>query len=509
METDSGACSIEFFMASKDPFRVGPANKITIPWPFDRTRSPDEAHAIADAIRDDYEKVLRDSNITLHQASVERLAPKGSSQSRDTLVILALDLDSRKWMDAATLIQDLLDKEIRRRKSVLQISVEIRNNEKMYRDTSSALRPNTPAHQVFMALESKVEEQVKRLCAGQCTSISYHMRGPSNQTENRKPTIMVTIYERSRNLWETVETQLAESLDFSNPLNLAIYIELLPGHPQLLISKEMEKPPARTQWDLTEKPVHGSSIGARGAEMEAGSLGTWVYFQPPGQFTQRRKCFLTCYHVIAPGDTLNRAANDSNGIGLEGRNVGLSISVDYPAYFDAKPTKEKLRSHIDKGLDVTGRGAQALQIIEKYQVAGGIGSVIHASGYNRTNEKGHRMDWALVGLYSPTLFQKNRPPPKSALSKGALLDQPYWLGPNDVVTRIGTAVEGEWAAKIGRTTEVTTGEVTAMKSTVFWANGMETKEIQITNLIGGYPFVDSGDSGKLGVILRFYRDRIL
>jgi hypothetical protein len=456
----------------------------------------DEANEIANSLRSRYERILQDYGVHVYTTGVQVLVPKDNTyRSRDTLIIYTYDEDSQRWKEAATEIQEILDKALEERTAKIEIRVEIRNPDKMYRDTSSIIRPGTTIHEACMKVESIVHEQVKKSCPDHWTTISYWMRGPAEE-EYRKPTVIVTVTPRSRNLWGGFEDQIIEAVESVGPLDVQLYVEILPGYAQLLLSQDMMPPSSIIYRHLSENPVNGASIGPRGTRMEAGSLGTWVYFQPAGS-AKKQKCFLTCYHVIAPGHPAHRASNDYHGIGLNGRKVEKSIKVDYPAPFDTAATKELLRSEIAQGKDLDGTRAQTLNVIEKYISAGGIGSVICASGCVHQNSNSRRMDWALVGVYSPNSFQQNKPP-------AAFTTQELWNGrleykvsPDEAVTNIGTPVKGEWVAKVGRSSSTTVGETNAIEEAVHWQNGTESKEITIASLTGSHGFVSHGDLGAM------------
>lgn len=370
----------------------------------------------------------------------------------------------------------------------------------MYRDVSSIIKPNSLAHKACMQVEQTVYEKVKELCPDQWRAISYHMRGPAFETENRKPTIMIRIASRTRSSWQLVTDEITEAVKSANPYNIELHIEILPGCAQLLISREVMPPEPFIIRDLPENPVNGSSIGARGAQY-AGSVGTWVDFQPPGN-AEKQRCFLTCHHVISSGDEANKTANDYLGIGLDGRPVGTPIRVDYPAPFDATATTQWLQLEIAHGDRRSEQSAQTINDINNYVSAGGIGSVIYASGYFRQNINGHRMDWALVRVHRSSPSQCNTPPAANFSLKELFhgkLD--YYVNENEVISKIGSLTMGDWAAKVGRS-GVTAGEVNSMQSTVHWDNGAESKEIEISALEQGTDFARPGDSGAMVVNLK-------
>jgi hypothetical protein len=67
-DSSTGVCTIDFFYASKDEFRAVPEGKIALPWPFDRSRTSEEAREIAERIQDTCEGILREYGIALLNA---------------------------------------------------------------------------------------------------------------------------------------------------------------------------------------------------------------------------------------------------------------------------------------------------------------------------------------------------------------------------------------------------------------------------------------------------------
>jgi hypothetical protein len=500
----SGACSIEFFLASKDPFRVASGNKIPCPWPYVIHRPSTQARDLLEvqALESEYKKVLEDNNVRLHHTSIMALSRKGESETpRDTLVIYSEDMDTRGWKGAATIIQEIVDRAARRVNGNLAIRVELRNDNMMYRDISSIIRPGTPEQFACMDIEESVYEEVKRSCPGDWNSICYFMRGPRGQTKGLKLTLVVGIMPRKRNQWGWVEERISDALQSFKNKEIEIHIELIPGWVQLLadtsgpVSKDMLPIPPEIYWNTEVAAQSGASIGPRGTQ-DAGTLGTWVTFR--GTDGVKQVCFLTCCHVISPGDRENQTTNEKYGIGLNGKKPIKPIIVDYPAPFDAEPSKATLSSSIAKGHDHEGTMKRSMGVIEKYIRNGGIGSVIHASGIYRTNISNRRMDWALVRCHDPSTVGKNIPPPGPFTTMqlgGRQLEVPYVVKPGEIVQKNNTLVDGAWVTKKGRTSGVTAGEVHAMKARIDWKNGMETYEIVVQGF--GGDFVDRGDSGAM------------
>ena len=496
---ESGLCSIDFYMAAKDPFRVAPGKKIPYPWPHIRSIASAEAKEIADELRDAYEKVLLTFDIKLDDARVVGLSAEGGPPARDTLIIDTYDMDHRTWKDAATEIQKMLDDTISRRASEIKIRVEIRNHTQMYQDWSSVIKPNSVAHMACMEVEAAVYEQVKKSCPGQWRAISYLMRGPPSRPEDYRPTIMIRILPGTQNFWEIIEKSIVATVEASSSLSAQIYVEMLPGYVMPLISQELSAPLPKIHRILD--PRNGSSIGPRGTTMDAGTLGAWVDFQGPGK-AMKERCFLTCHHVISPGDDANKDHNDRYGIGLEGREIKAPITVDCPAPFDATATKTHLQWEISQGGDEDGEKARIINEIDSRISAGGIGFVIHASGNSR-NRNGRRMDWALVRVHLSASSQCNKPPPVSAFSSPQLMRGyiDYKVRTDEVVSKAVAPIKGDWVTKLGRC-GITVGEVNAMESRVFWEGEAESYEVEIAGFGPYATFAERGDSGSMVINLK-------
>jgi hypothetical protein len=494
----TGASSIEYFVARKDPFRQAPSNEIPVPYPFDNHPASQEVHDIVKSKRRSYEKVLEEFSITLRQVSVQTLNRRGfPSKKKNMLIILTRDENTECWEQAATVIQGVIENAAG--PAGLKIGVEIRNQEKMYFDASSIIRPDTDIHRALMQVQPIVSAQVKKSCPGYWKTIEYHMRGPRLRASDRKPTVIITVKPGTRHLWQTVESQIEEAIKSVN-LDLEINLEIMPGlfRPSAVLSED-EGPIVYR--DLPETAVNGSSIGPRGDELTAGSLGVWLYFQPFGE-TEKKKCFLTCHHLITSGDPANRSSNDVHGIGLDGRKVEHRIKVDYPAAYDTAKTRSILLSEIANGDEDNGVSRKTIQTINRYASAGGIGGVEYSSGF-RKNNKDTRMDWALVVLNSPDSFSQNKPPAATfspaELFNGRLR---YKVEPDEVVSKYAPLVKGAWVAKTGRTTTITAGEVSSIKTEVWWENGMKSMESVLLTAIGGHQFAKGGDSGAMVINLK-------
>ncbi|ELR03788.1 hypothetical protein GMDG_01317 [Pseudogymnoascus destructans 20631-21] len=487
-DLDTGTYSIDYYYAAKDDFRAAPEGKFALPWPYDRSRPSPEAVNVAGSIEDACRAILQDHRISLYHMQVQGLSPRGMFRPQDTLVISTHDEDANNWKAAATMVQLRLDEA----SPDVKIRVEIRNEQKKYRDVSSIIIPHTPAHITCQEAEPIIYKDVKKNCAGLWTTISYHMRGPPEQTQHRQPTVIISMAPGSRSIWDLVEAKIRNGV-----AHLNIDVELVPGRAMLAISQEMLPTPRLVLRNLAPLPLNGSSIGARDITTQAGSVGVFVNFRGSGQ-EEVEKCFLTCCHVIIDNDGSAEHGVGFHGVGLYGRQAEVNSTVDYPARYDEVETRRVLQGEITSNNDGSGNGARTLSIINGHLKAGGIGKVIHASGLRRKNSTGRRMDWAIIRLHNQTSILVNKPPPANfspaELFYGKLR---YEVSTDEVVSHHGVVNDGSWVSKTGRTTGITAGEVNAMKIKIDWMNGMESDEMQINPVLGGQPFVSGGDSGGM------------
>jgi hypothetical protein len=228
----TGACSIEFFLASKDPFRVAPGNKIPCTWRYEIHRASNQAQELLKSLENEYKKVLQISNIQLHYTRVLALCPKGfDDPPQDTLLIVSKDLDTSHWKVAATEIQEIINRATVKVNRDLSIQVEIRNEELMYQDVHHVIRPGTVEQSACREIEDAVLDQVRKSCDGAWTTIGFWMRGQRDQTEGLKLTIIICIKQHTKGLWSMVEDEIAEALQPFQSNDVDIHIELLPGRP--------------------------------------------------------------------------------------------------------------------------------------------------------------------------------------------------------------------------------------------------------------------------------------
>jgi hypothetical protein len=296
----------------------------------------------------------------------------------------------------------------------------------------------------------------------------------------QKPTVIVFCYPGVTCIFEQAEERIMQVLD-QTPVK--IHLEFLAGQISLADGE-----PKYLQ-NITSKPSNGASIGIKGNTDVAGTLGGWVVLNLPKE-NKRVRCALTCYHVIRASDDNTTDHTDAHGIRRD--DPRGQMEIEYPAAFDAKHTMMSINAILQNGHSERIKSQQA--ILSSRMSRPGIGRVIYASG--RQIKNGQRLDWALIE--SPDTFSPNKPPPRLAFESSPFempSDMDYSQNADSKVGNFGRAKKGDWVAKRGRTTAVTSAIVNRMDRTVQWASGKTTVEIELMSPWGD--IVAGGDSGSI------------
>lgn len=157
--------------------------------------------------------------------------------------------------------------------------------------------------------------------------------------------------------------------------------------------------------------------------------------------------------------------------------------------------KEMARGNLNDG-----KYKAVLDNIDKHFKAKGLGTVCFASGKDRKDSDGRRMDWALIQLHDEAPLSKNYALRNNFSQLQLTLKKQektvkYSPGPNGVISATKAAEKGMWVAKEGRTTKVTAGEVNSMEAT-FFNKDFTSREAEICPLPDGDIFCLEGDSGS-------------
>ncbi|KAK0117556.1 hypothetical protein ONS95_011893 [Cadophora gregata] len=189
----SGAVTIEKYLAGKDPYRVAPPNEIPTPWPYVKCLVTQEAEDLFVKIMHDCEKICDEHFITIRDVRVDTLMRKDfEHKGTPCLIIDTNDTDTRRWQEAATDLHDLVQKTRPRNQEMFK--VEVRNSLKMYSDVSSCLPDDKNLLQYIEDIQPRLLEVVQEKLPSSWTSIAYHMRGSRTSGQAApKPTVLVFV----------------------------------------------------------------------------------------------------------------------------------------------------------------------------------------------------------------------------------------------------------------------------------------------------------------------------
>lgn len=497
----------------KDPFRVALTNKIPISWPYDSTPGASKSDVVDEALQRKILEALKKFEIKFYSMTVQKLWQRGLPETgEDTIIIRTRDTDTTHWQTAVNHIYGIGKKDaayadiirwgeatyyhfgmVRKAaaRAGTRMGVEIQNPVRRYSDLSSPIMPGTAAHRCFSRIQPIAEAEVRRNCSNMCTSIAYHNRQHKVPTTDsiKQPTVIVYVAPGSFAHWAVVEAhiqQAIEAIPFKEDVEIAL--EILPGfnipsatgHATTTFHPQFQQGPVPA-------PTLSASIGPQLSTTDSGSIGALVNFQP--RDGEPQKCFLTAYHVVASGDPTGRAINDEFGIGLDGREVSQRIEVTYPARCDvaAPDQNRETASAADLGA-TTEKGCM-------------IGEVIHASGL-RHNDRRRRMNWALVALYSSGCGDAvlNSLPPRSAFSMQCLENGvlAYEIETGETISQTGKLEKNSWVGRsfLGMSRAIA-GGLNSMERTVFWANGMVSREVEVLQVDARKRFTEDRDVGLL------------
>lgn len=231
----TGVGSIEHFFAKKDQFRKVSGKKPPTIWPFDQSPCPPEIHEFMRSKEAGYEKILKECGININYASAQVLNRRQfRTEKFETFVIATKDENSDDWQQAADRVKLFLIESARvsgikgiSETRLKVLDVEIRNPDRMYRDVSTVIPGNTHLQRTILESESQVFERVKKVFSGTLVSVGYAMRGPKEQTADRKPTLMIAVRPGTKSLFlfdESKIERLIEEIEQSTGTDL--YMEI-------------------------------------------------------------------------------------------------------------------------------------------------------------------------------------------------------------------------------------------------------------------------------------------
>lgn len=488
-DPETGNCSIEYYNACKDPYRVA-ANKIPVGWPWDMHKTSNAADQLFDELDGSIREILSGHKINPRMMGTYSFAPRHTPRDvNDTILIRTRDeFNVSSWEKAVSEIYEIVEPAAAA--AGIQVRVEIWNEEKMYSGVSYVIRDETTINYITK-IQPFVLDAVMKHCPGKWTSITYHYRGTLYNNSEDRLTAIIFIKPGAVHPWAELEEKISSTITSASfPEEIDISVEILPGRISLTRPSERSREYAHLSW-LPAVPSNGSSIAPANCTDSAGTLGAVVNYRAAGE-EEVRRCFLTCYNVIATGDPVGKTANDSLGIGLDGRKVDYKINIEYPAKYDVRQTKRARISCIESKRG-TERDFDILNRLEEIASQGPIGQVKFASGYRLSDTK-HRMDWALVVL-DPLRPLKNLLPQETQFRRHG---SPYYrVQEGDTVSGTSTSFRSAWYGKVGRSSECTGGEHGLLKRAIRWDDGSISHEYEFKQRGSDERFAQVGDAGAL------------
>ncbi|OBT63661.1 hypothetical protein VE03_06123 [Pseudogymnoascus sp. 23342-1-I1] len=210
----TGACSIELYLANKEPFRVAPTSRIPVPQPYDSEKCSEKACNVEEDLHDSIVEVANSFGITCQSMSIVKLWERGlPNTAKDTLVISTSDTNTTRWEEAANYIYNMLEKAAS--SAGIKMEVEIQNPNEMYNDVSVPIRDDDICR-VLDIIKPALMAEVDKNCGTSWTSIAYHCRKrrfPENREDPGQPAIIIFVNPGSMAPWGQVEERTADIID--------------------------------------------------------------------------------------------------------------------------------------------------------------------------------------------------------------------------------------------------------------------------------------------------------
>ncbi len=225
--------TIELINSSKDGYRIAPSGKIPLPWPYSHGMASKTAKQMEDIFQTTIKEILDKYNIRRSSIRVLKMWRRGmESTSKDTMVVSTDDTDTTTWPLAADDIYNAILTWAT--EASLQFRVEIRNQNLMYTDVSTALLHDNNVEEVISRIEPLILAKVKSLIPEAWRSVTAHGRQPLNVPYRDKgsnvPTVIVLVHIGAKSVWELVEDQLRGVVQDVTPSHMNISLEILPDN---------------------------------------------------------------------------------------------------------------------------------------------------------------------------------------------------------------------------------------------------------------------------------------
>ncbi|KFX89541.1 hypothetical protein O988_08599 [Pseudogymnoascus sp. VKM F-3808] len=228
-DPETGNCSIEYYLACKDTYRVAPNDEFALPWSWNIYKASHSGEEIFGQLQVRIRRVLESYGITIQEISIHTLVSKGPPREpKDAIIIKTHDESNATWKNAVSKIYNEIV-EPAATSAQLQMRVEIQNDDLMYKDYSHALQDDD-AVEILERAQPLVIDAVKESCQGMWSSISFHERGLAPHDSKNKPSVVVIIRPGSVNAWGAFEEKIVGIVEsVLLPGDRDIYVELMPG----------------------------------------------------------------------------------------------------------------------------------------------------------------------------------------------------------------------------------------------------------------------------------------
>ncbi|TAQ85656.1 hypothetical protein B7494_g6022 [Chlorociboria aeruginascens] len=223
-------CAVEFYVASKEPYRKAARGKIPMPWPYESRRVDDHARNIIEDKYGDYFDVLEYFGISAKHITTENLTCSETNQSRDTIIITTTDENTERWQEAATIIEQHSYDPWRPESD--NLVVEIRNADKMYTEYASSLPRSSRSGgngELVMAARAIgrfLPDYLDRVAPGAWYFAEICWSQLDGQSRDLKPIIWVLFLPGTRALWSKLEQELKEAIEAITMPDLVVEFRL-------------------------------------------------------------------------------------------------------------------------------------------------------------------------------------------------------------------------------------------------------------------------------------------
>ncbi|OBT86576.1 hypothetical protein VE02_05097 [Pseudogymnoascus sp. 03VT05] len=208
-------CTIESYLASKDPFRLSPHPHIPPPLPHDSSPCSEAARTIEANLHTSIISSATSFGITDASISSLKVWERGlPGTARDTLIISTSSTDTTRWREAVDHIYEMV--EAVAGPAGVEMGVELRNPAEMYDDISRPICDKRVCRALDV-VEPVVEDEVDKGCGRKWTSIAYHCSkrrvDAANREDAGRPSILIYVNLGSRARWGEVEERISRAVE--------------------------------------------------------------------------------------------------------------------------------------------------------------------------------------------------------------------------------------------------------------------------------------------------------